>query len=81
MGFFKKLFGSHEEQSSTATLEPPVCPHVTLTPRWESVDDMGNDDLATGYTCEGCGEQFSPAEGHELQRHQAERVREISATE
>ena len=55
--------------------------YVTLTPRWESVEDMGNEDKATGYTCEACGEHFSAAEGHALQRSQADRVREISTTE
>jgi hypothetical protein len=74
MGLLDKLFG----KSNTATLEPQAgettCLHTTLTPSWDSVADMGRDEKATGYTCQGCGQRFSPAEGRALRRSEADRV-------
>ena len=74
MGFLNKLFG----KGDTATLEPQAddvtCLHTTLTPSWDSVADMGRDDKVTGYTCQGCGERFSPSEGRALRRSEADRV-------
>ena len=84
MGFLNRLFGKQraiEEragqrlQRQTATVaETPPCPHTTLTPRWESVAAMGNEDNVTGYSCQGCNQRFTAAEGQALKRHEAERV-------
>ncbi len=74
MGFLSKVFG----KSDTATLdrepEAVTCPHTSLTARWDSVEDMGNEDRVTGYECQSCGEHFTSAEGAELRRSEAERV-------
>jgi hypothetical protein len=73
MGFLDKIFGSKEK--STALLEPPPCPHTVLLPRWDSVDDIGNEEKATFYVCEGCSENFTPAEAVQLRETAAERLR------
>lgn len=77
MGFLNKLFG----RGDTATVEPQLehaqCPHTTLTPSWDSVADMGNEEKVTSYACQGCGQRFSRSEGQELRRSEAERLQNL----
>jgi len=81
MGLLSKMFG----RGDTATVEPELehtnCPHTTLTPSWDSVADMGNEDKVTSYTCQGCAQEFSRAEGQELRRSEAERLQSGLMTE
>ena len=63
MSVLSKLFGRHEEPPAA---DDVACPHTALIPRWESVDDMGKVDRATGFQCEACGSNFSPEEGRRL---------------
>jgi methionyl-tRNA synthetase len=83
MGLMNKLFGHQEiqevAQPELATLTS--CPHTTLTPRWDAVEDMGKADRATGYHCEGCGRMFTPEEERSLRSNEAERVREAMPVE
>jgi hypothetical protein len=46
---------SHSEAAS-------LCPHTALVPRWDSIDDMGKEDKATSYFCQGCERTFSREE-------------------
>lgn len=41
------------------------CLHLVLVPRWNRVEDMGDDSKAVGYRCYACGESLSPAEAAE----------------
>jgi hypothetical protein len=68
------------EAPAVATAEMPPCPHTTLTPRWDSVADMGNVDKVTTYTCQSCNQSFTAAEGRALQATEAERVRHELST-
>lgn len=74
MGFFNKLFGRGDTATLEREAEAATCPHTTLTPRWDSVEDMGNEERVTGYSCQSCGEGFTPAEGRALRQSEAERV-------
>jgi hypothetical protein len=38
------------------------CPHTALVPRWDSAEDMGKQDRATAYFCEGCERTFTAEE-------------------
>jgi hypothetical protein len=58
------LFGSKKKE--TVVLEAPPCPHAVLLPRWDSVEDMGNDEKATRFTCEACQTEFTPEQAREL---------------
>ncbi len=60
MGLFKKLTGKQDK--AAAAIEVPPCPHTALVPRWDSIDDMGKEDRATSYFCQGCERVFSPEE-------------------
>lgn len=76
MAFLKKLFGSKERPKEEA---PPAiaCPHVTLVPRWDNVEDMGIEARATGFTCDACQVSFTPAEASALRRTEVDRLNEI----
>ena len=65
----------------TAATADPACPHTTLTPRWDSVADMGNVEKVTSYTCQGCNQSFTPSEGRALLATEAERLRRDLGTE
>jgi len=81
MSFLSKLFGrgsataEREKERSAAAM----CPHTTLVPRWDNVADIGHEERATGYRCEGCGATFTRAEAEALRRQEAERLRETVA--
>ena len=77
-----ELTGQRErrEQAAAPTSETPPCPHTTLVPRWESVADMGKEDQATSYTCEGCQGSFTAAAGRALRATEAARVQRELAT-
>jgi len=53
-----------------------TCPHTTLIPRWDKVEDMGHEERVTGYTCEACQQQFTPEDGRALRQTEAARVRQ-----
>jgi hypothetical protein len=75
MGLLSRLFGRGDTATAEQELEAAAtCPHTTLTPSWDSVADMGNEDKVTTYTCQGCGERFSAEEGRALRRSEAERI-------
>jgi hypothetical protein len=77
MGIFDKLFGgSKERTSSTAVVEAPACPHVTLVPHWDKLADMGINDKASSFICESCGKTFTPEQARELRETEAERLPE-----
>ncbi|MHB8574937.1 MAG: hypothetical protein ACYDCQ_06340 [Dehalococcoidia bacterium] len=82
MGLMSKLFGKHESrEEATPELAATVsCPHTTLTPRWDSAEDIGHDDRATGFRCEGCGTMFGPREAAELRDKAGDRLRETMPT-
>ena len=75
MGILDKLRGgSKEKSSSTQTVEAPPCPHSALLARWDSVEDMGNEDKVDHYWCEACGQNFSAEEGKRLKESEAARL-------
>jgi len=61
--------------TAVAADEAPPCPHTALTPRWDSVSDMGNQEKVTSYTCQGCNQSFTAAEGRTLLATEADRLR------
>ncbi len=73
MGFLNKILGKKERNE--APILPAPYSHVVLLPRWESVEEMGNEEKIAGYTCESCQESFSPEAGRELQKLEADRFR------
>lgn len=47
------------------------CPHLVMVPRWDRVEDMGDESKAVGYRCYACGISLSLAEAEEARRHSA----------
>jgi hypothetical protein len=68
------LFG-RKRNESTLTTEKPPCLHMALTARWDSIDDMGNEDKATSFVCTTCNAEFTPQEAREIRASQAEQLR------
>jgi hypothetical protein len=66
MGMLDKIFKKDERPATTeqvqAATDVPPCPHTTLTPRWDAVDDMGKMDRVTRFICESCHAELTPAE-------------------
>jgi len=63
---------------ASASVEPVVCLHTALLPRWGSVADMGQDDKVTSYHCESCGKDFTRMEAEALRATEAERLRLVN---
>ena len=77
MGMLDKLIGRKKRiaDETLAAAEGAPCPHITLIPKWDSTTDMGHEDKVSGYTCDSCKRAFTAAEGRDLRRTEAERVR------
>ncbi len=79
MGIFDRFRGKNAKATVAAT--PAVaeleveCPHIVLTARWDSVADMGKDELASAYICGSCRQQFTPEDARILRESTAERLR------
>ena len=56
-----------------------LCVHVSLVSKWDSVADMGHEEKVSSYTCDACGQSFTPAEGRALRATEAERLRQLAA--
>lgn len=76
MRFLRRLLGRREERPvGQKEASEPVCPHVTLVPRWDSAGDIGKSEKVSSFICVGCQASFSREEGEQLQATEAERVR------
>jgi hypothetical protein len=84
MRWLRKLRGedSGDEGAQPVAIEDaPACEHIVLVPRWERAEDMGKDDLASGFKCEGCGAELTPAEAASLRATEAARIKQLIADE
>ena len=80
MGLLDKLRGKRAPASrSGADIvgNSGECPHTTLTARWDSVQDMGDQSKAIAFVCGACRQQFTPTEAEEVRRKLRERVEHI----
>jgi hypothetical protein len=75
MGILTKLL---KREAIEERLESETCTHLALTPRWDDIDAIGHEDLASSFRCESCGRVFNAGEVRELRRNEAERVRRLS---
>ena len=74
MGLFNR---KKAEDAATMTSEHAqvACPHTSMVPRWDNLDDMGHEDRISGYRCDSCHESLSAEQGHQLRESEAERLR------
>ena len=68
MSILSKIFGGGQSAAPETTGPPPECHHGALVPRWDEAADMGKRDRISNYLCEGCQQQFTPAEADALHR-------------
>ena len=71
---FKRMFGKKESRATTVEQAERVCPHIALVPRWDKIDDMGQEQKATRFTCESCKQEFTPEEALGLRTALAARL-------
>ena len=64
----------------TGEVVPPVCEHVTLIQKWDSVESMGRDDEVSRFRCDACGAEFTPEEGARLRATEAARIQRRMAS-
>ncbi len=66
------FFGRRETSPQQADSEPVgTCPHLVLTPRWDSAGDVGHEDRAVGYNCLSCGASLTLEEAVEARSRHA----------
>lgn len=65
-----------EEVPSDVSEEIPVCPHISLLPRWDDAESIGRNDRATYWVCASCEQEFTPEEVLDLRRTQHERLQQ-----
>jgi hypothetical protein len=76
-----KLFGRRNEpQDAHEEHEAAPCEHMVRTPTWDRAEDVGREDLASGYRCETCGANLSSRDVARIQATESERLkRRVSA--
>ena len=75
----KKLFGGGEDaqdreaerQDQGTQLADSDCPHMLMIPRWDAVEDMGDESKAVGYKCDACGALLSLEDAAELRNRRS----------
>ena len=75
-----KLFKGKKEPATQVETPVTHCEHVTLIPRWDSVDDIGKEDAVTAYRCEACGQEFSANEAARLRETESARLQRKMAS-
>ena len=80
MGILNKLFEKKETESVETVPQSVECPHTVLIPRWDSVEDMGDESKATAFLCESCGVAFNQAEAAQLKADAADKLKRITAS-
>ncbi len=70
----------HHPADKVATETPEGqsgCLHTALTPRWDTLSEMGDEEKASAWVCPVCGGTFTPDEARELRTSEAERVKQV----
>ncbi len=77
MGLLDLFKGKSKQDEARSTTVVADCPHVMLSPRWDSVGDIGHEDRATGYVCSGCNTAFTVEDVARLRASEKERLEAI----
>ena len=76
MGLFSKR--SETKEHDAELIASVECPHGTLTPRWDSLGDMGDVTKVSTYSCDSCKETFPREEGERRRTEGVQRFKEAS---
>ncbi len=77
-----RLFSRFSRPRDAATLDKPppaesesvVCLHVALVPHWDNPADMGQEEKASRFLCEGCRKEFTAEEVRDFRATETERI-------
>ncbi len=78
MKLLDRLFHRAKPEAPPPPSASVTCLHVSLVPKWASVADMGQEDKASNYTCDACGQSFTPEEARALRASEADRLRQLA---
>jgi hypothetical protein len=76
MGFLSKILGREKTPTKVESV-PTECLHAILVPHWDSISDMGKEDLATSYTCQSCNQSFTPEEAKAQRQKAFQRLQNV----
>jgi hypothetical protein len=80
MSIFGRIFGGPLGTETIDLEDSAVCMHGVLTPRWESIDEMGQEQKISGYKCQSCREEFEPDEAYWLWLRAVDRLRDLKGS-
>lgn len=69
LSLFSRKQASPQQQAEPVS--PTNCSHLVLTPRWDSVGDIGHEERAVGYRCASCSASLTPEEASDVRRFHA----------
>lgn len=78
MGLLDRFLHRAPDAKPAVTEETPACLHVALVPRWDDIAAMGQEEKASSYRCDSCGQEFTPAEAQAVRAQAAERLHDLS---
>ena len=79
MSIFSRLLGG-AIGAEEVTEEQGACMHGVLTPHWQSLDDVGQEQKISGYRCQSCMEEFEPEEATWLWLRAVDRLRDLQGS-
>jgi hypothetical protein len=65
MSWLTRLFRRDPSADAEATRQVN-CGHSSLMPRWDRREDMGKEELSSGFTCVACGSSFTREEAQAM---------------
>jgi hypothetical protein len=76
MGFLDRLFGKKDSGNvKMEDIPTPPCPHGSMAQHWDNPDEFGQHEKISYYTCDSCGQRFTPAEAEAAMAVAGEGVR------
>ena len=74
MGLLDKVRGRSKKAEAKPGVQV-VCLHKALAPRWDKAEDIGHEDRATSFICDGCHQRFTREEERALRQTEADRLK------
>lgn len=78
MSIITRLLHRDEHPSAATTEVKAECAHAVLLPHWDKLEDMGHEELASGFRCDACGADFAPDRAQLMREQEAARLRDLA---
>lgn len=74
--FGKKPVKKPEPKGPVFKVGDSNCTHLVMVPRWNRVEDIGDESKAFGYHCYACGQSLSLGEAEEARLQWEEKLKD-----